>query len=130
MILHSQRASLLSHTKYSQPKTKPFYRTYLTSFVFHRCLCEGKWSDLGRDSRLSGSLIGSPSEINIFILHLASRSPPPHIIDWNFCINGQFEGVFPRDKIQYLFRIWPRISSLVEQIYICVVLFCPLFGRK
>ena len=33
-----------------------------TSFVFQRCLCVGKWSDFGRDSRLSGSLIGSPSE--------------------------------------------------------------------
>ena len=41
----------------------------LTSFVFQRCRWDGKWSDLGRDSRLSGSLIGSPSEINIFILH-------------------------------------------------------------
>ena len=34
----------------------------LTSFVFHRCLWEGKWSDLGSDSSDSGSLIGSPSE--------------------------------------------------------------------
>ena len=32
-----------------------------TSFVFQRCLWLGKWSDLGSDSRLSGSLIGSPS---------------------------------------------------------------------
>ena len=34
---------------------------FLTSFVFHRCLWLGKWSDLGSDSRLSGSLSGSPS---------------------------------------------------------------------
>ena len=33
----------------------------LTSLVFQRCLWLGKWSDLGSDSRLSGSLIGSPS---------------------------------------------------------------------
>ena len=33
-----------------------------TSLVFHRCRWVGKWSDFGRDSRLSGSLIGSPSE--------------------------------------------------------------------
>ena len=45
------------------------YKIRLTSLVFHLCLWEGKWSDLGRDSKLSGSFIGSPSKINIFILH-------------------------------------------------------------
>ena len=35
----------------------------ITSFVFHRCLWLGKWSDFGNDSRLSGNLSGSPSEI-------------------------------------------------------------------
>ena len=37
-------------------------RETLTSLVFHLCRWVGKLSDLGRDSRLSGSLIGSPSE--------------------------------------------------------------------
>lgn len=35
----------------------------LASLVFQRWRWLGKWSDLGRDSRLSGSLIGSPSVI-------------------------------------------------------------------
>ena len=33
----------------------------VTSLVFHRWRCVGKWSDFGSDSRDSGSLIGSPS---------------------------------------------------------------------
>ena len=39
----------------------PFSSHTLTSLVFHRCLCAGKCSDLGKDSKLSGSFIGSPS---------------------------------------------------------------------
>ena len=52
------------------------YKIRLTSLVFHLCLWEGKWSDLGRDSKLSGSFIGSPSKINIFILHQAHTKIP------------------------------------------------------
>lgn len=40
----------------------PVCLSLLTSLVFHRCRWVGKWSARGKLSKLSGSLIGSPSE--------------------------------------------------------------------
>lgn len=54
------RRQNINTTIYYNPSIFPSLPS-LTSFVFQRCRCDGKLSALGRLSKLSGSLIGSPS---------------------------------------------------------------------